>query len=293
MAASSVPQRVIKPPQFEFPDEMFKVSDSLLERGERPFTFMVYGLPGRGKSSFLKSVVDAWGSKSVIAIDAERRLDQLGVPRVYIPDFSAYPEEQHYGRIMGWWSKLIDLAELRGAPFNNESRFIAIDTFNTLYKMIFDADLARRQKDVPAEQRKYQFQWYTPLYDDILRQFRRMIRLADKGYSVAFLNHVINKSKNVNGEEIDSYEPVMPPALAATVNQLVHSILYIKASDTGGPNYFVTRPVGDSIPAKDQTGLLPPRLHTTWKAILAAQRGEDHTVYKPEGISFVVKKEGK
>jgi len=210
MPASAVPASKIKAPVLEFDDEIFQLDTSVAPRGIwRDASYIVYSMPGRGKSTFLRSVVDHWGAEAIVGVDIEKRLYQVDVPRITMPYLTQYHDSEHYARIFAWWDMILDLAERRATPFNPQSRVIAIDTFNTLYDLMYDADLVRHWsgKDIPREKWSYSFTWYKGLYDDILRRFRRMLRLTnpEHGYSVIFNCHVSLKHRKVDGDEIDQY----------------------------------------------------------------------------------------
>lgn len=286
----------VKPPTFEFDDEIFEVDNSAEARGVwQDKCYVIYALEGRGKSTFLKSIQDAWGVGSIVAMDIERRLGQLGVGRITLPDMQNIDENDHYNYLFAWWDMVIDRAEKRAAPFSPEARIIAMDTLNTLYDKIHAADLVRHYTGTSVARDKwvYQFQWYNQLYDDILKRWRRMLRLTNKGYSLVFNAHVKPTKKKINGEEVDQYAPLLPPALTSIINREAHVIFYLQAArEPGNPNFFVTTPVNDSIPAKDQTGVFPARLWPTWAAVEACMLGKDWTGFKPR-VKLAEKKEEK
>ncbi len=296
MPASNIQRAAIKAPVLEFDDEIFQVDASTLPKDQwMDFACMVYSMPGRGKSSFLRSFVEDWGPESITAMDIEKRLHQIGVPRVVPPDFSQWSDTEHYARIFAWWDMVLDRAEKRAQPFNPQSRVIAIDTINTLYDMIYDADLVRHYagKDVPREKWMYNFTWYKGLYDDFLKRFRRMVRLTKvDGYTIILNCHVALKHRTVDGNEIDQYEPQLPPVLQNVLNREVHTIFYLKAADGSIPNYFITA-ANDGWPAKDQTGRFPRNIWPRAKALEAAMTGQDPKPWMPTNLRLVAKKEEK
>lgn len=293
MPVVSEPRSRVTAPVIEFNDAIFEVdmssepSKTWLDRA-----IIVYALEGRGKSTFLKSVVDAWGTDAIVALDMEHRLSQIGVPRIELPDMSEYPEQERYARYFAWWDLVIDRAEKHAAPFNANCRVIAMDTFNTFYDKIHEADFVRHWfgKNVPREQWTYQFQWYNQLYDDIFKRWSRMLKLTEKGYTVIVNSHVKRTKRKIDGEEVDMYEPALPPALVGRMNREAHCIFYLKASNGEGPNYFITTPLNDTIPAKDQTGRFPRRFWPTWAAYEAIMLGNEWRELKPKGLVFESKK---
>lgn len=294
MPASQVTQGKVKAPVLEFDESVYALDETAMSRGIFHYkSILVAALQGRGKSTFLKSVMAHRGKESIVALDIEKRLYQLGVPRVTPPDLTQYDEGEHYARIFKWWDQLLDRAELRAAPFNPQCQVIALDTINTLYDMIYQADMVRHwiTRDKPRDQWKYDFTWYSALYSDFLKRWRRMVALTECGYTVIFNCHVDLKHRKVEGEEIDQYELILPPALKTVILREIHVAFYLKANqDASKPNYFVTT-ASDAFPAKDQTGLLPKSLWPTWAAYEAAIKGEEWSKFVPQGIQFVAKKE--
>jgi len=284
-ASQIISKKTVAAPIFTFDSDSFKLKTSEEEGGVfHPKMMAIYSMPKRGKSTFLKSVVDTWGDKSIVAWDLEDTLLEKGVPRVELPNFAElYPPEQHYQAILTWWDELIDRAERRQEPFSSETRVFAVDTADKLYELIQDADLARKMisRGTPPEKWKYEFQWYTAMYDDIMKRIYRMKALKQKGYFVVLNFHALPKTvKDDDGNDRQIFEPAVPNGLRKAIEFDIDMMIYLKASDGSSPNFFVTYSKNDTYPAGDRTGKLPPIMYPTWGALEAvftqgAEMGKD------------------
>lgn len=277
------------------PSALFTVRRSRLDpKSYAPHAIGLFGMPGSGKSTFLRSVVDEWGENSLIVLETEGRGDEQGYPHIVLPSFDNVLPSMRADKVLKFWDILLTMAEnveqaeikYENATYPNafspEVKVFAIDTLDVMYRVIENSRFAKLMNNKPEEEWKIPFTAYSPIYTEFLKRVERTVRLKERGLTVILTMHM--KPELEEGSEVRRiiYQPAMRPGLIGPILYKTTVNLTLAQRQGRLVNTLVTTSEGGVYPSKDGSGRLPAELPATWKAYVAAMTGN----YEPGDPQF-------